>query len=357
MGAIKFNSDLVKKNYILLVDDKPDNLLVLQLTLEEEYTVKTASNGFDALSLIEESPPDLILLDIFMPEMDGYEVTEKIRANPNLPYIPILLITGHHKSKLVKGLDSGADEFIRKPFQIDELKARVRSLLRLKLSIERRQDFIACLTHDLRTPIVAANRMLNLINKEVFGAVTPKMNEAINQIVTNNKNLLGMLNTVLEVNCYEFGEKYLNFIDFDFAELIKEIIEQLQPLTSNENLVIKMNISPAVQTVKGDRQELKRMFTNLIHNAIKFTKKGFIEIRAHQDEDCVIVEVEDTGIGIEPEQQATIFDRHTHNNSLSSNKGLGLYLCQQIITAHQGSISVKSKLNEGTTFTLKIPVK
>jgi DNA-binding response OmpR family regulator len=145
------------------VDDSPDNVLLIQTILEEEgYEILTAENGSSALALIQKSPPDLLLLDVMMPGMDGYEVTRRIRENTKLPFIPILLITAYDQSSLVQGLDMGADDFIRKPVELDELLARVRSLLRLKHSIDDRdqmarlrEDFVSRLTHDLRTPLVA----------------------------------------------------------------------------------------------------------------------------------------------------------------------------------------------------------
>ena len=162
---------------LLIVDDVPDNLFLVRTILEEEgYEIITLSNGQDALKIIETEPPDLILLDVMMPVMDGYEVTRRVRAMKDLPFIPILLITAYDRANAVKGLDLGADEFIRKPIEADELLARVRSLLRLKHSIaerdridRQRQDFVSRLTHDLRTPLVAADRMLGLLQDGVLG--------------------------------------------------------------------------------------------------------------------------------------------------------------------------------------------
>lgn len=132
-----------KIDRILAVDDTRDNLILVQTILESEgYEIDLVADGVSALQHIEQSPPDLILLDVMMPGMDGYEVTRRIRKNPNLnvSYIPILLITAFHESSVVEGLDAGADDFIRKPFDTDELLARVRSLLRLKHSLDEQKN-------------------------------------------------------------------------------------------------------------------------------------------------------------------------------------------------------------------------
>src|SRR4028118_608336 len=206
-----------KTDHILVVDDSPDNLFLVQRILEEEgYEITLAEDGRVALAQIEISPPDLVLLDVMMPDMDGFEVTKRIRENPKLPFIPILLITAFDQPSVVKGLDTGADDFIRKPVEVDELLARVRSLLRLKHAIDereqiarQREDFVSWMTHDLRTPIVAAERMLMLFQQGALGELSGGMQEAITTMARSNRNLLAMVNTLLEVYRYEAGRKTL----------------------------------------------------------------------------------------------------------------------------------------------------
>ncbi len=356
-------------NYILAVDDLPDNLFLIQLALEQEgHRVVLVNDGPTALAQIEHSPPDLVLLDVMMPGMDGYEVTRRIRQNPNLPFIPILLITAHDQSSVVEGLDAGADEFIRKPVQIDELQARVRSLLRLKQTIDQRENFVSCLTHDLRTPLVAADRMLSLIRQGVFGDVSPPMERALGTIVSSNQNLLQMLNNLLEVHCYEVGQKVLSKIAFNLRQLIEEVAAELAPLAAEKGLDLKLNLAGEVSEIVGDRLELRRVLTNLLGNGIKFTDAGFVEIRLslspnretakanQQPPTWVVIEVQDTGVGISPEAHKTIFERFRQGNHKRSGHGLGLHLCQQIVQAHHGTIEVQSQVGQGTLFTVRLPL-
>ena len=290
-----------------------------------------------------------------MPGMDGYEVTRRIRQDKNIPFIPILLVTAREESSLVQGLDAGADEFVRKPFQIDELQARVRSMLRLKETIDQRENFVSCLTHDLRTPLVAANRMLNLIEKQAFGNVTCEQQEAISNIVSSNQNMLQMLNTLLETHHYELGEKVLSFIAINLSELITEVVTELEPLAQEKNLTLHYNRAEKL-IVNGDRLELRRVITNLIGNAIKFTDTGTVKVALTQKKSKALLTVEDTGIGIAPDEQKIIFQRFHQGNHRRAGKGLGLYLCQQIIHAHKGEISVQSQLDKGTTFLVSLPL-
>ena len=349
-------TQLTKNNYILAVDDIPDNLLLVQLALEQEgHQVVVTHDGKSALKQIKQAPPSLVLLDVMMPGMDGYEVTRRIREDKNIPFIPILLVTAREESSLVEGLDAGADEFVRKPFQIDELQARVRSMLRLKETIDQRENFVSCLTHDLRTPLVAANRMLDLIEREAFGCVTCEQKEAIANIVSSNDNMLKMLNTLLETHHYELGQKILSFVTVDLQQLVTDVVTELTPLAKDKNIELIENNEEKLSKIKGDPLELRRVITNLIGNAIKFTDKGSVTISLDNKESEVLIRVEDTGMGISPKDLETIFQRYHQGNHRRAGKGLGLYLCQQIVNAHQGKIFARSQLGKGTTFTVTLP--
>ncbi|MDH6056770.1 hybrid sensor histidine kinase/response regulator [Umezakia ovalisporum] len=367
----------LKIDRILAVDDTKDNLILVQTILESEgYEIDLIADGMTALQQIEQSPPDLILLDVMMPGIDGYEVTRRIRNNPNLNvnYIPILLITAFHESSVVEGLDAGADDFIRKPFDTDELLARVRSLLRLKHSLDeqkkmarQREDFVSRLTHDLRTPLVAADRMLGLFQEETFCKISPEMKQAIAVMIRSNQNLMQMVNTLLEVYRFEAGKKTLNDEECNLPEIVEEVSSELTPLATEKNLALKIDTSQldlqkeGAGVVMGDSLELRRVFNNLIGNAIKFTDTGGIEVSIweksgnSQGKDCVIIEVTDTGYGIAPEDQATVFERFRPGRNKRSGSGLGLHLSSRIVEAHGGKIGLNSELGRGSVFTVTLP--
>jgi two-component system sensor histidine kinase/response regulator len=365
-----------KIDRILAVDDTKDNLILVQTILESEgYQVDLVENGMAALEYVAQSPPDLILLDVMMPGMDGYEVTRRIRNNLEIKsYIPILLITAFHESSVVQGLDAEADDFIRKPFDTDELTARVRSLLRLKHSLDeqqkmtrQREDFVSRLTHDLRTPLVAADRMLTLFLEETFCKISPEMKQAISVMIRSNQNLTQMVNTLLEVSRFEAGKKTLNWESSDLRAIAQEVISELSPLASEKNLTLKLDThqldkqGKAAGVIMGDPLEFRRVLNNLIGNAIKFTDTGGIEIRifeqtAHpKNQDWLTIEVADTGYGIAPEDQAGIFERFRQGKNKRSGSGLGLHLSHRIVEAHGGNIQVTSELGRGSVFTVRLP--
>lgn len=403
--------DLSQESYaILAVDDSPDNLFLIESILDQpNYQITCVASGCEALEAVRQAPPDLILLDVMMPGLDGYAVTRKLRANPTLPYIPILLITAHDQSSLVQGLDAGADDFIRKPVDVNELRARVRSLLRLKRSMDaqramvrQRDDFVARLTHDLRTPLVAANRMLKLCQSDAFGAVPDDAKQAIATIVDSNRHLLSMINTLLEVYRHEAGHKALTLTPVDVFKLAETVVMELAPIAAEKQVTCLLcraeraevslpsqngnglraragdsnwaSPSPGTAllpdhdfTVAGDHLELRRVLTNLVGNAIKFTDRGSVtvtvgsspaaavELPSPQGKPWVWVAVTDTGMGIAEAEQGAVFEWFRQGNKARTGHGLGLHLSQRLAKLHGGSITLTSEVGQGSCFTLYLP--
>jgi two-component system, sensor histidine kinase and response regulator len=362
-----------KVDRILVVDDSPDNCFLIQSLLQEEgYLVDLAENGAEALAQIETCSPDLVLLDAMMPVMDGYEVTRRVRQNTALPFIPILLITAYDQMSVARGLDIGADDFIRKPVEFDELLARVRSLLRLKHSVDerdeiarQREDFVSRLTHDLRTPLVAADRMMGLMLQGAMGEMSEDFKEALDIMGRSNQNLLYLVNTLLEVYRYEAGRKTLHFSPVDLQVLAQDVTDELSPLAQEKGLPLKLSCRAENAVVRGDRLELRRVLTNLVGNAIKFTDTGLVELDLSLGmspmglgrvlSPAVRLAVQDSGPGIPLEEHATLFESFTQGKHKRSGSGLGLHLSRRIVEAHEGAISVVSRVGEGSTFTVTLP--
>lgn len=356
---------------ILVVDDVPDNCLLIQSILvdrdrEKRYKITLAHSGAEALAQVETSAPDLVLLDILMPQMDGFEVTRRIRENSQLPFIPILLITASDRPSVSRGLDLGADDFIRKPIEIDELQARVRSLLRLKHSVEerdhiarQREDFVSRLTHDMRTPLVAADRLLKLLQKGTFGEVPPEMERVLMPMINSNTTLLKMVNQLLDVYRYEAGRKPLVLCSINLRATLEEIAQEISQLALEKGLDLRLKLGQEETleqvTVLGDRSELRRVFANLIDNGIKFTDNGFVEVRLQATEGWVKVEIQDTGPGISPQDKAVLFERFRTGNHTRAGSGLGLYLSRQIVESHKGTLDLQSEVGIGSTFIVLLP--
>ncbi len=374
-----------KKSRVLVVDDLPDNSFLIQaILIDEGYDIVVEDNGQAAIARIEEQPPDLLILDVMMPSMDGYEVTRTIRSNPDLPLFPILLITAHDTPSAVEGLDMGADDFIRKPVEVAELLARVRSLLRLKHTMDERDriasqraDFVSRLTHDLRTPLVATDRMLELILEGHFGTYAHELQEVFATMAASNQNLLALVNNLLQLYRFEAGLYPLEFTSVSIQELVQEVILELTHLSDAKGITLKAEFPDTSIMIDGDRLELRRLLTNLIGNAIKFTEEGGVLLRIsapsaaesspesspesssesspESSRQMVTIQVIDTGVGISTTVQNSLFDRFSAGTHKYSGSGLGLHVAKYILEAHQGTIEVDSILGEGSTFVIELP--
>ena len=355
--------NVLTRDRILVVDDSVENLQFIETVLESaDYQVELASNGQLALDKLLQDPPHLVLADVMMPLMNGIELTHQIRQQQGANYIPILLITAQQRSDVVEGLDAGADDFIRKPVEIDELLARVRSLLRLKHSMDeqaqmarQREDFVSRLTHDLRTPLVAAERMLELLKQDTFGLLPQEAQEAVQLLWHNNDHLIQLTNNLLEVYRYEAGRKQLNFTQVSLKAIVIESVQDLKPLADAKELPIITDLEEVA--VLGSRLELRRVMSNLIGNAVKFTDSGHIEVQLkhYGENSTAVLNVSDTGIGIELAEQASLFNQFHQGSHNRAGSGLGLHLSRQIIEAHDGQIAVVSQPEIGSTFTVQLP--
>ncbi|HAZ48050.1 MAG TPA: hybrid sensor histidine kinase/response regulator [Cyanobacteria bacterium UBA11371] len=357
---------------ILLADGSPDSGFLVEMMLTKAgYRVTCTSSGLEALAQIEKNCFDLVLLEAIMPDLDGYEVTAQVRQNQKLSFMPIVLMTDCDTPNLVYRLDCGADDFICKPIKQKYLLAKIRAFLRLKSAIDerdrtianthkialQREDFVRQLTHDLRNPLLAAHEVLNCLAQGNYGRSLDDFESVIARLIRNNQNLLDLVNTLLAVYEYEAAKKPLSFLRLDLAQLIAEVIEEFKPLAVAKGLTIdsQQRLSPV--WVVGDRLELRRVFVNLISNAIKFTDSGSICVSCCLSDSSQFVEVlvQDTGIGIDEEYFSDLFQPFHRGNHNCLGTGLGLYLSKQIVEAHQGSIEVRSELGKGCFIKVALP--
>jgi two-component system, sensor histidine kinase and response regulator len=353
---------------ILLVNTLPNIFRSMRSLLRKRgYQVDSAHSGVDALIQLEKSPPDLLLLDTDTTDIDGYEVTRRIRRNAELPFFPIMLVADHDHASVVRGLALGANDVIRPTVKKGELFARIQSMLKLKHSIDEQirinqqhEEFIASLTHDLRTPLIAADHMLHLLRRGTFGKTLTEMRDSLEQVLQSNQTLLEMVDTLLEIYQYEAGCKDLHFYNVDLWELSQSVVRELTPLAMTKGLALNLTLVGVTDETslgaRGDRLELRRLLTNLISNAIRYTDTGSVELRLQHvtrdspENDSIMLEVEDTGIGISPEEQKFLFERYRQGNHQRRGNGLGLYLSHQIVEAHHGTIKIESELGKGSCF-------
>lgn len=364
--TIRFASSGAKR--ILLVNTLPKVFRSTYSMLRKRgYQVDSVHSGLDALVQMEQYPPDLLLLDTDTADIDGYEITRRIRKNPELPFFPIMLVADYNHSNVVKGFALGANDVIHPMVKKRELLARILGMLRLKHSIDEQirikqqhEEFIASLTHDLRTPLIAADHVLHLLRRGTFGNTLPKMRDSLEQVAQSNQTLLEMVDTLLEIYQYEAGCKDLYFHKVNLWELSQSVVRELAPLATNKGLTLSLFFDKGTDETSlwmgGDRLELRRLLTNLLSNAIRYTDTGSVELhlqyltQAASEKKFILLKVRDTGIGISPEEQEFLFERFRQGNPQRRGNGLGLYLSRQIVEAHHGSIEVESEVGQGTLF-------
>ncbi len=372
-------------------DDEVDRLAVRRALKSAGLSVDLLEAGdyATAIETLEAAELDCVFLDYRLPDKDGLALVQDLRHQG--VKIPLIVLTGQGDEQIaVDVMKAGATDYLSKSkVSADTLSYILRNALRLyeaqreielanqkreRLSRER-EDFVYRLTHDLRTPLVAADRMLTLFQQEAFGPTSPDMDEAIATMIQSNQNLLQMVNTILEVYRHDAGHKNLNFAPCDLSQVIREVIQELTPLAEDKGLTLNVDLEPEagprrITTVMGDRMELRRLVSHLINNAIKFTQKGTIDIRligapiksvseADMDNAWVTLEVQDTGCGIPPHDQKMLFERFRQGggDSRRAGSGLGLYLARRIVEGHQGTIDVKSQVGKGSLFTIRLPVQ
>jgi two-component system, sensor histidine kinase and response regulator len=365
---------------ILIVDDDEVDRMALRRLLKMAGVTTTetieAINCEAAIAALKEQPFDCAFIDYRLPDMDGLELVQTLRGNGIK--IPLIIMTGQGDEQIaVELMKAGASDYIakgrlspealaqllRNAIRIHQAEMQAALAERQKEQLARqREDFVSRLTHDLRTPLVAADRSLNLFQEGAFGDISPEMQDMLTVMIRSNKNLLHMVNTILEVYRHDAGRKTMSFEPCKLPDLVEEVVQELTPLAQERGLQIVIDFADQASTIAADCMEIRRLLTNLLGNAIKFTDRGLITIRLSETSpsaaksSMAVIEVEDTGAGISLEDQATLFDRFRQGNHKRSGSGLGMYLSRRIVEAHNGTIVVKSELGRGSLFIVQLPV-
>ncbi|NER07013.1 MAG: response regulator, partial [Okeania sp. SIO3C4] len=362
---------------ILIVDDTESARETLgDLLSIEEYTLLFAESGNKGLKLAEQYLPDLILLDVMMPGMDGFEVCRRIRSNELLSTIPVILITAlDDKDSTIEGIKSGADDFISKPFDRHLLRVRIRTIVKLnrfgKLAQERKEKeetqrflekekelnelksrFISMVSHEFRTPLAAINFAAGFMLKYGDKLDQEKRSRKLSKIITQVDHMVNMLNDVLSIGRNEAGVIKIEKKVHKFNEFITPIIEDTEEAFQHSHKIV-FQPAPESCTLQLDDKIGREIFTNLLSNAIKFSpKSNKIDIRTAYSDGILEIEIQDYGIGIPEEDQKRLFvpfHRGTNVEGIQGT-GLGLKIVKDAIEIHDGEISIKSKENQGTSF-------
>ena len=361
---------------VLMVDDTPANLELLTVMLKVRgYKVRAAVSGKLALQAVRNNPPDLILLDINMPEMSGYEVCAELKADEKLKEIPVIFLSALSETMdKVKAFGAGGVDYITKPFQFEEVEARVETQLELrrqKLQLQENYDklrdleklrdsLVHMIIHDLRSPLAGIYGYLELIKEDATKTPSSASGRHIDEALKSAKQMTQIISDVLDVSKMEGKQMKLQLAECDLGGAVEEGISTLKPLFGNREVRFVPPKSPAA--VLADSEIISRVIQNLLANAIKFSSKegGLIRLSVESSGNRACVSVQDNGPGIAPEYRQRIFDKFAQvelpDGRQKDSTGLGLTFCKLAVEAHGGKIGVDSEEGKGSTFWFELPL-
>ncbi len=350
-----------RKSKILIVDDAEDTVELLKKRFRAEgYDTAEAYNGEEALDMVPEYDPDLIVLDVMMPKIDGYEVCQRLKADEKTKYIPILMLTAkgevEHK---VKGLNIGADDYMAKPFDYKELSARIRSLLSIKATHEKKveeeksgalEQMMEQVAHEIRNPLTSVGGFARKVfNKLPEGDPNRKY---MQYIIEDVAVLESMIKQLIELKSISISMKEPSNIN----EVIQESLKVFEQDFAQKAIEVKTELREGLPLITADSKLLKRAFCNLIKNAIEAMESGSktMKIMSRVDGENLELRFSDTGKGIAKDKIKNIFDPMV--TSKVYGPGLGLTFALKIVQDHKGTITVESEEGKGTTFTIRFPI-
>ncbi|TAE58546.1 MAG: hybrid sensor histidine kinase/response regulator [Nostocales cyanobacterium] len=351
---------------ILVVDDEPNNFDVIETFLyQENYQLFYAQNGQKAISSLAKFQPDVILMDVMMPEMDGLQACKLIKSNSLWQSVPIIIVTAlTSKEDLAKCLAAGADDFISKPINALELRARINSMLRIKCHYDQLQellkwqkDMLNMIVHDLRNYITGMTLSADLVlNYPQIGA--DKRQQKLSSIIKSGQDIQEIIDSLLVMSKLESRKMILNYLPTNIYHLCNSVLEEFTNIAETKKIQLINKTFDHNLIVSVDEPIFRRIIHNLIANAIKFSPSDSqIMISASQvNNNSVKVEIADFGSGIRKEIQTKIFEKYEIGDVAQNTNqiGLGLAFCKMAIEAHGGKITVRDNYPQGAVFTVEI---
>lgn len=374
-----------KKHKILIVEDKQENMDLLVYFLHPQgYEIISVYDGLSALQKVEEEHPDIILLDIMLPKMDGYEVCGRLKKDPETKFIPIIMLTALKELKdKVRALEVGADDFLSKPFENIELLARVKSLLRLKeyhdelqsknlelaekndslIRMDRfKEDLTNLIIHDMKNPLFVIQGNLQMMSMSMENVPPEILKKYAQRIERSSQQLLRMVVNLLDISRIEEGTIDLKNDRASINEIIDKIIERIKDYPENKNKEILVDLDSNLPELTIDRSVMERVFENLINFSItNLVDEGKVTITTAAGDDQKIQFVtHDNGTQIPKNYHDKIFEKFSQTEIKDSgyrvDRALGLTFCKMAVEAHKGSMWLDLETKVGNKFIIELPI-
>ena len=379
---------------LLIVDDLPENLRALSKIIEaDDREIHQATSGEEALALLLEHEFALAILDVMMPEMNGFELAELMRGTERTRHTPIVFVSasGRELNYIFKGYETGAVDFLYKPLDVAAVKSKVnvfvslyqqraqvkqqveeleksRNELRetqaeLERALKMRDDFMSLVGHELRTPLNTLHvetqlRQLQL-DKDNMAAFTPeKLQNMIARDARQIQSMIRLINDMNDVSRIDNDKLTVRFAETNLSQLLNRVVEDLSLQAKAANRQFMLTTEDNIVGL-WDEFRIEQIIINLLTNALRYGGDRNVEVSLSTDKGYVHLHVRDYGPGINPEEQQRIFEKFERggNKKISEGLGMGLYIARELANAHQGSLTVESTLGEGSTFILRLPLQ
>lgn len=357
------------KQTILIVDDVPENLQVIAHALEsyENYVLHMAENGEQALQLVADKKPDLILLDVMMPGMDGFAVCRQLKSAPVTAEIPVIFITAKTDSEsVVRGFQEGGVDYITKPFQVSELRARVETHLRLrrrehelKMLNAAKDKFISIVSHEMKTPLGGMHAFLVTLEEQFETMTITEIWDNLHLLRMASDNFMELVNNLLDWSSLQGNMVIYRPQNIELLPVVEDVKNLFEIETSVNGLQWEVDV-PKTLVAHADLEMVEAIFRNLVSNAVKYSDNGGgITISASQDDDEITVCVEDTGCGIDEANLEKLF-KLDEEVKLAGRRGemgtgMGLILSKECVDRHNGRIWIESEVNKGAKACFTLP--
>jgi len=354
---------------ILIIDDEEAICdACAQILSEDGFLVETSFEGSAGLKKVDDFKPDVVLVDLKMPGVSGIEVLEKISKKDK--NIVSVVITGYATiESAVESMKKGAYDFLPKPFNPDELKIICKRALerrRILLETERlkrekdkmRQNFVALISHELRTPLVAVMQYLEVFAGGIAGGLSQKQAKIVSRMKVRLKELLTLIDRWLKLSRIEELGLKEGFEDFPLSLVVEEVVDLVKSLAQEKKVTLEVKSIPENVIINGDKEMINEVFTNLISNGIKYNRVGGgVTVELREQEEFWVFDISDTGIGVPDQEIAHIGEEfyRVKREGSAAGSGLGLAIVKKILAIHNGKLEVKSKLNQGSTFSVYLP--
>ena len=372
-----FESKINRSDYkILVVDDVVSNVLLLKILLtNEKFQVLTANNGTSCIEMAKSQHPDLILLDVMMPDISGFDTAVILKKEAATADIPIIFLTAlNSPSDIVHGFQVGANDFLTKPFNKEELVMRVMHQIslvaakriivqqneELRRTINNRDKMYSVIAHDLRSPMASIRMVLNLVVQTVSPeAIGPEMFYLIDKANKETEETHDLLDNLLKWTKSQTGRLKVAYQDFEVMDVVTGVYGIFTMIAETKKIALSMEEKDAGLKVHADKDMLNTVVRNFLSNAIKFTpENSSIEIIVTQKDDFAKISVRDHGVGISPDRIDGLFHKGetTYGTNNEEGSGLGLQLCKDFAVKNGGDVEVESVLGEGSTFSVLVPL-